>query len=60
MKIIQIAVTPETKRDFDMLYALGDDGSIWYLVSPSRQVRDPEDWVRVPIILPSDGDQNGK
>jgi hypothetical protein len=47
VKVIQIAVTPDSDGAYDTLFALRDDGSIWYLVTPTTS---DGIWVRLPDI----------
>jgi hypothetical protein len=53
-KPVQIAVVPDTYTHYETLYALCDDGSLWFLMQPCAGV-DRGEWKPLPPI-PADED----
>lgn len=49
--VVQIAVTAETANEYSCIYALADDGTVWF--SPYRHDDGPLVWRRLPD-LPQD------
>jgi hypothetical protein len=48
-KIIQIAATRETENYSPRLYALADDGSLWFLADPDERDT-PKSWTALPNV----------
>lgn len=47
-RIIQIAATPETENEVACVYALADDGRVWFFANPGKSW--PGAWTPLPNL----------